>query len=171
MPATTGRHGPHRSDKDPIEAIQARSREWWEATPMSYDWRGEVASELYSLAWFEAQDRRSEAAHGHFATDRVPFDRLIPYVELAGRDVLEIGIGAGFHSELMARAGARVSGIDLTDAAVSGTQRRFELNQLEGNFNRSDAEQPRPDFESRFDFVWSWGVIHHSSRTARIVRN
>jgi 2-polyprenyl-3-methyl-5-hydroxy-6-metoxy-1,4-benzoquinol methylase len=171
MTSTTGRHGPHRSDKDPIDAIQARNREWWEATPMSYDWRGEAAGEPDTLAWFEEQDRRSEAAHRHFATDRVPFDRLIPYSELNGRDVLEIGIGAGFHSELIARAGARITGIDLTEAATSRTQRRFQLKGLEGVFKCWDAEETREDFATAFDFVWSWGVIHHSSRTARIVRN
>src|SRR5262249_51205484 len=33
----------------------------------------------------------------------------------------------------------------------------------------ADAEQlPFPD--RYFDFIWSWGVIHHSSRTAKIVR-
>ncbi len=34
---------------------------------------------------------------------------------------------------------------------------------------QGDAEEMRfPD--QHFDFVWSWGVIHHSSRTAKIVR-
>jgi SAM-dependent methyltransferase len=71
----------------------------------------------------------------------------------------------------MARAGARITGIDLTAAAVERTQRRFALRGLEGDFQQWDAELPRADFVGRFDYVWSWGVIHHSARTARIVRN
>jgi 2-polyprenyl-3-methyl-5-hydroxy-6-metoxy-1,4-benzoquinol methylase len=138
---------------------------------MTYDWRGETQVEALAPEWFDDQDRRSVATHRHFATDRTAFDRLIPYASLAGQEVLEIGVGSGFHAELMARAGAVVTGIDLTEAAVERTMCRFDLKGLSGHFEQWDAEQPRPDFEGRFAFVWSWGVIHHSSRTARIVRN
>jgi ubiquinone/menaquinone biosynthesis C-methylase UbiE len=34
---------------------------------------------------------------------------------------------------------------------------------------QADAER-LPFADNSFDFVWSWGVIHHSSRTGRIVR-
>ncbi len=138
---------------------------------MTYDWRGEAPFQELTPEWFEEQDRRSAAVHAHFATDSIPFDRLIPYAELAGKEVLEIGIGAGFHSELLTRAGASVTGIDLTEVAIARTRARFALRGLAGSFERRDAEEPDPAFERRFDFIWSWGVVHHSSRTARIVRN
>lgn len=137
---------------------------------MTYDW-SRAAATPETVAWYDEQDQRSEMAHRHFATDRVPFDRLIPYPDLAGKEVLEIGVGAGLHAELMARAGARLTGIDLTSSAVDLTTTRFRLKELEGTFQQWDAEQNRPDFRRRFDFVWSWGVIHHSAHTARIVRN
>jgi SAM-dependent methyltransferase len=138
---------------------------------MTYDWSDSAGVPPNTLEWFEDQDRRSAAAHRHFATDVVPFDRLIPYNSLRGKEVLEVGIGSGFHSELLARAGAKVTGIDLTDAAVEHTRRRFELKGLSGDFQTWDAEQNRADFVQRFSFIWSWGVVHHSSMTARIVRN
>ncbi len=165
------RRGRKRRRGDSLDRVQRGSREWWESTPMTYDWRGEAALPPRSVEWFDNQDRRSDEAHRHFATERIPFDLLIPYESLRGKDVLEIGTGAGFHAELLARAGARVTGIDLTLAAIETTQRRFALRGLSGTFERWDAEQPRDDFRRRFDFVWSWGVIHHSSHTARIVRN
>jgi SAM-dependent methyltransferase len=96
---------------------------------------------------------------------------LIPYSTVRGKEVLEIGVGSGFHSELLARAGARVTGIDLTVSSIQRTRKRFELKGLGGSFESWDAEQPRDDFLGRFAFIWSWGVIDHSSRTARIVRN
>jgi 2-polyprenyl-3-methyl-5-hydroxy-6-metoxy-1,4-benzoquinol methylase len=171
MSVGSGRHGAKRRDDDPLQAVQERNRRWWESTPMTYDWRGEVRVEELSEAWFDEQDRRSAQVHAHFATETTPFDRLIPFERLRGKQVLEIGVGAGFHAELLARAGAVVTGIDLTDAAVARTRRRFELRGLAGTFERRDAEERQPDFDRRFDFVWSWGVIHHSARTARIVRN
>lgn len=138
---------------------------------MSYDWRGETLYTPGTPEWFDEQDRRNAAAHAHFASRQKPFDRLIPYHSLAGKDVLEIGVGSGFHAELLARAGARVTGVDLTEAAVACTRRRFELKGLDGEFIVRDAELPNLDFLARFDFVWSWGVVHHAARTARIVRN
>lgn len=159
-----------RLGADLLDRVQQGNRRWWETTPMSYDWNGE-ASVACRAEWFADQDRRSAEAHGHFATNRVPFDRLIPHASLKGKDVLEIGVGSGFHAELMARAGARVTGIDITEAAVARTQERFALKGLPGTFERWDAERPRGNLVGRFDFVWSWGVVHHSAHTARIVRN
>ena len=138
---------------------------------MNYDWRGELRPQELDLAWYDEQDRRSIETHRHFATDRVPFDRLIPYDSLRTAEVLEIGVGSGLHAELLARAGANLTGIDLTDAAIHRTRRRFELKGLQANLEQWDAERPRPDFDRRFDFAWSWGVVHASARTARIVRN
>jgi 2-polyprenyl-3-methyl-5-hydroxy-6-metoxy-1,4-benzoquinol methylase len=156
---------------DSLDDVQVKNRQWWETTPMTYDWHGDSAATDLSDEWFRNQDLRSAEYHRIFATDALAFDRLIPFESLVGKDVLEIGIGSGFHAELLARAGAVVTGIDLTGHAVACTKQRFSLRQLSGHFEQWDAEQPRQDFERGFDFVWSWGVVHHSSRTARIVRN
>jgi len=40
---------------------------------------------------------------------------------------------------------------------------------LDAEIRCADAESLPYDSRT-FDFVWSWGVIHHSARTARIVR-
>jgi 2-polyprenyl-3-methyl-5-hydroxy-6-metoxy-1,4-benzoquinol methylase len=173
MGIVSGSHGPKRTDQHSLEEIQRRNEAWWENSPMDYQWRksGEPARPVLSAAWFEDQDRRFIEASRHFATEHIPFDRLIPYDRLRGKHVLEIGTGAGLHAELLARSGAVVSGIDLTRSAIERTRRRFELKGLRGEFEQWDAEQQRPEYRGAFDFVWSWGVIHHSSRTALIVRN
>lgn len=138
---------------------------------MTYNWSSATSRGPRTVPWFDEQDRLSTLAHAHFATDDRPFDRLIPYEQLAGARVLEIGVGSGFHAEMMARAGAEVTGIDLTAASIDCTRERFALKNLDGVFEQWDAEQPRADFVGQFSFIWSWGVIHHSSMTARIVRN
>ncbi|MBV9173904.1 MAG: class I SAM-dependent methyltransferase [Chloroflexi bacterium] len=138
---------------------------------MNYDWRHAGNDEALQAGWFEAQDRAFLSAAAFYAMDERPFDRFIRFPELKDKDVLEIGTGAGLHAQLLAEAGARVTGIDLTPAAVARTQRRFQLRELPGRFLEWDAEADRPEFAEAFDFVWSWGVIHHSARTARVVRN
>jgi SAM-dependent methyltransferase len=75
----------------------------------------------------------------------------------------------GLHTELMVRAGARVTAFDLSETSVQATSRRLELKGLSATVLRGDAEE-LPFNAGDFDFVWSWGVIHHSSRTAKIVR-
>jgi len=167
----TGAHGPKRRYHQNLHEVQAGNIDWWESTPMDYDWASHGPKTQPRLEWFDDQDRRFIQASAHFATDRTPFDRFIPFERLAAQEVLEIGVGSGFHSQLMAKAGAKVTGIDITEAAVTRTRERFSLNHLDGQFDRWDAEEPRPAFRRRFDYVWSWGVVHHSSRTARIVRN
>jgi 2-polyprenyl-3-methyl-5-hydroxy-6-metoxy-1,4-benzoquinol methylase len=152
-----------------VAAIQRGNQSWWTSNTMSYDWKNKIGIERFSAEWFAEADARFIRAARLFATDAQPFDRIIPFERLAGRKVLEIGCGMGLHSELLARAGAELHAIDLSPTSVMATRRRFELKGLNGNVNQADAECI-PFADASFDFVWSWGVIHHSARTARIVR-
>jgi ubiquinone/menaquinone biosynthesis C-methylase UbiE len=82
------------------------------------------------------------------------------FTHFAGKDVLEVGCGAGPATVLFAQAGARVTAIDLTEAAVDMTKRHTE--GLGVWVERMDAE--RMTFsEAKFDHVFSWGVLHHSA--------
>jgi 2-polyprenyl-3-methyl-5-hydroxy-6-metoxy-1,4-benzoquinol methylase len=136
---------------------------------MSYDWTERIVTERFSAAWFDEIDRRFIHGARLFATNHVPFDRLIPFESLRGRRVLEIGCGMGFHSELLSRAGALVTAIDISPTSVEATRRRMALKGLTADVRQADAEA-LPFDRGAFDFVWSWGVIHHSGRTALIVR-
>jgi ubiquinone/menaquinone biosynthesis C-methylase UbiE len=60
-----------------------------------------------------------------------------------------------------ARAGARATGVDLSDASAGLARRRLGFEGLSGSVAISDIENlPFPD--ATFDFVYSWGVIHHT---------
>jgi 2-polyprenyl-3-methyl-5-hydroxy-6-metoxy-1,4-benzoquinol methylase len=164
-----GSEGKRSAGQSP-EHVQDGNARWWNANPMAYDWHGEVQAPQFSLAWFSAIDR----AHLHgarlFATKDRPFDRVMPIDDLAGKSVLEIGCGMGLHTETLARAGANVTAIDLTPTGVEGTTRRLALKGLTARVIQADAEK-LPFDDKSFDFVWSWGVIHHSSNTGRVVRH
>jgi len=56
-----------------------------------------------------------------------------------GSRVLDIGCGAGTHSIFLARAGFRVSGIDLAPSAIAAAWRRAERNGLSIDFRVADA--------------------------------
>jgi 2-polyprenyl-3-methyl-5-hydroxy-6-metoxy-1,4-benzoquinol methylase len=152
-----------------VAEVQGGNAEWWSTRPMSYDWRDERQEEPGSASWFDRMDRDILDSARLFATRDQPLDQIIPLSQLAGKRVLEIGCGMGFHSETMIRAGAQLTAIDLTQTAVDMTRRRLQLRGLKGEILQADAEQ-LPFDDRSFDFVWSWGVIHHSARTGRIVR-
>src|ERR1041384_8034188 len=83
--------------------------------------------------------------------------------------VLEVGCGLGTDGAQFAKAGAKYTGIDLTDAAVDLAKRRFELFDLPGTFRVADAETLNfPD--NSFDLVYSHGVLHHTPDPAAAVR-
>jgi ubiquinone/menaquinone biosynthesis C-methylase UbiE len=82
--------------------------------------------------------------------------------------VLEIGCGLGTDGAQFAKAGADYTGIDLTDAAVELSRRRFELSDLKGTFRTADAE--KLDFpDNSFDLVYSHGVLHHTPDIERAI--
>lgn len=135
---------------------------------MVYDWT-EQAPDLTDPAYLAEVERRF-LDESWFAQPEgaPPYSGLIPFGELSGKDVLEIGCGSGVHARLLAEAGAKLTAVDLTGTAVEMTQRRLELSGLAGTVQEADAETlPFPD--ASFDFVWSWGVIHHSHDTGRVV--
>jgi SAM-dependent methyltransferase len=148
---------------------QSDVRSWWTSNPMTYDWHGEIPHEPGSAEHLAEVERRflSEAWFAQAPGAR-PFSRLIPFDELAGKDVLEIGCGTGVHAKLLAEAGARLSAVDLTPTAIELTKRRLELAGLEADVREADAEH-LPYADASFDFVWSWGVIHHSEQTQKVV--
>jgi len=149
--------------------VQRGNSTWWTRNPMAYDWTGKIKLPRFSQGWYEAIDAEFLYGSRLFATWQQPFDRIIPIPQLRGARVLEIGCGMGLHTQTMAAAGAEVTAIDLTSTAIEATSRRLALMGLRAQVLQCDAEN-LPFMTGAFDFVWSWGVIHHSSRTARIVR-
>jgi SAM-dependent methyltransferase len=85
------------------------------------------------------------------------------------RRVLEIGVGAGTDFLNFARAGAILTGVDLTPAGIEHAQRRLALEGLEAELAVASGET-LPYRDASFDLVYSWGVIHHAERPHRIVR-
>ena len=81
---------------------------------------------------------------------------------LKGLNVLEVGFGLGSDAVLLAKSSKNYFGTDLSEVSYEVTSRRLKLYGL-GNTNLKVGSSTNLDYEdSFFDFVYSWGVIHHS---------
>ena len=149
---------------------QEMNRAWWSSTPMRYDWGQEIQYPEHSREYFAEVDARFFAsARPYMPWRELPFDQEIPFAELPDLDVLEIGVGQGSHAGLIAPRARSFTGIDITEPAIAATLKRIEqLGLKNARVMQMDAEDMAfPD--NSFDYIWSWGVIHHSADTRRIL--
>src|SRR5262249_8138577 len=148
---------------------QHGKKTWWTDHTMSYDWKKKIREREFSREWFDEIDRRFIVPARHFAHADSPFDKIIPFADIRGKRVLEVGCGMGLHTELMAQSGADVTAIDISPKSVEATRARLALKSVQAEVIELDAE--RLDAVDDFDFIWSWGVIHHSPRSGLVLRN
>jgi ubiquinone/menaquinone biosynthesis C-methylase UbiE len=137
---------------------------------MRYDWRREIPFPPLSEEYFAEVDARFFASARRYMPWReLPFDREIPFGQLSDLDVLEIGVGQGSHAGLIAQRARSFTGIDITEPAVAATRARMQqLGLANAHIVQMDAEEMTfPDCS--FDYIWSWGVIHHSADTRRVL--
>ncbi len=166
-----GFSAPEALPADEAEAAtwQQANRAFWETHPMRYDWTQPIGASNQSREFFAEVDLRFlSSVRPYMPWKNLPFESMIDFETLGSKDVLEIGVGLGTHAQLIAPRAKSYVGIDLTDYAVTSTRRRFELNGIRGTIRQMDAE--RMEFpDQSFDLIWTWGVIHHSSNTPRII--
>ena len=139
--------------------LKERVRAFWEAEPCGT--RGLVAEEGSPAFFARLEEERDK---------REPFVvRFARFSEHRDRRVLEVGIGPGTDFVRFVRAGARATGVDLTRHGVDLTKRRLDLEGAAAEVVQADAEE-LPFQTASFDFVYSWGVIHHTEDPERAVR-
>lgn len=81
-------------------------------------------------------------------------------LHLAGKRVLEIGLGQGAESEQILRRGGMWSGLDLSWESVSRVRARLALRGLEAEVRQGSVLEI-PWLSETFDLVFSHGVLHH----------
>jgi len=131
-------------------------------------WNKASCGEVYAGEGSE-RERYAEVSRRRYILEPYlkPFAR---FEEAHDKDVLEIGVGMGSDHQCLAEAQPRsLHGVDLTERALEHTRARFALVGLYSHLKVGNAE--RLDFsDGSFDFVYSWGVIHHSPNTPQAAR-
>ena len=121
--------------------------------------------EVGSREYFDEVEARKYFVEPHIP-DFAEFERW------AGKRVLEIGCGIGTDTINFARSGASVTAVDLSDESLKIARKRAEVFNLSDaiDFRQADAEKlsevipPEP-----YDFVYSFGVIHHTPHPERVL--
>ena len=153
---------------------QEKNKKWWNDNPMNYNWDEKKKNiKLISLKKIKEIDHlffnmAQEFAHPKYPNEKY-FNSIIDYKFIKNKKVLEIGCGLGSHASLIAKNCKTYTGIDITNYSIKFSKKRFKIMNIKnGKFILADAEN-LPFKNQSFDYVWSWGVIHHSNNTQEIV--
>ena len=91
------------------------------------------------------------------------------YKNVGGKSILDLGCGFGDKSVLMAKHGASVFGIDISDNYIAISKRAAVDSNLEDKcvFQQMDAHSMSFE-DSKFDYVVGRGIIHHLDLTVSL---
>jgi ubiquinone/menaquinone biosynthesis C-methylase UbiE len=139
-------------------ALKEQVRAFWNRESCDAD---QAKAEKFSREYFEQIEQWRYL-------DQPFIHSFAQFARYRDKRVLEVGFGAGTDFVQWLRAGARVSGIDLTEEALANIRHRIEVYGLPQpeNLQVGDAENlPFPS--NTFDLGYSWGVLHHTPDTAK----
>jgi len=142
-------------EASPVDGLKEDVREFWNREPCGSRYLGgEDDFETHARKRYQLEPYIHEFA---------------AFAHSAGQRVLEVGVGMGADYLEWLKAGAQVTGVDLSSVSLERARRRCEMCGYASDLRLSDAEHlPFPD--NTFDVVYSYGVMHHSPDTRQCIR-
>lgn len=140
----------------------AKVRDYWNARPCNIR---HSPRPVGSREYFDEVEARKYLVESH-----IP--RFAEFERWRGRKVLEIGCGIGTDTISFARAGARVTAVDLTEKSLEVARQRAEVFGLRQNvrFLQANAEKLSDHVPVEpYDLIYSFGVIHHTPHPERVL--
>src|SRR5512142_3181738 len=83
--------------------------------------------------------------------------------------ILDVGCGGGILSEALARAGAQVIAIDLSDASLQVARRHAESQSLAIDYRFASAEETAAKLPAQFDAVTCMEMLEHVPEPAKVI--
>lgn len=131
---------------------------FWSSSPCGSNY---TDKNFMTREFYEEVERYRYSSHPWIQDNINSFD-------IKNKKILEIGYGMGTDHLAMARMGGIMHGIDLTPNNRVLTKKRLEIYGYNSELTIGDAEN-LPYRDNSFDFVYSFGVVHHSPDTGRII--
>lgn len=159
MTIPIGAAGPAGSMASPAADLDRRNEEFWD------ELCGSAFAQQHGLV---GRDRGTLEAFDRAYFEYYPY--LLGYLdrfELAGRRVLEIGLGYGSLGQALVGRGTEYHGLDIAPGPVRMMQHRLTLLGVpdEDRIVRGSAVAI-PFDDATFDFVYSIGCLHHTGALA-----
>lgn len=92
-------------------------------------------------------------------------------VELQGAKVADVGCGGGLLSEALARAGARVTGVDLGERVIETAQLHLHESNLQVDYRVQSSTELAASEAASFDVVCCMELIEHVPDPAALVND
>ncbi|MCH8945301.1 MAG: class I SAM-dependent methyltransferase [Nanoarchaeota archaeon] len=138
---------------------QEKNRLWWESLPMTYeDWDSKTRIPETREDFLDIERK--------FLIESPYIRNKFNFAKLKGKSILEIGCGTGVVSCLFAKNDAEVTAIDITRQGIDITNKNAKAQKVRINAIQQDAENLE-FLDEAFDYVFSWGVLHHSKDTLK----
>ena len=83
------------------------------------------------------------------------------HAQLDGKQVLDVGCGGGILAEAMARRGAHVTGIDLSDQGLKVAELHLLESRLDITYRKAMAEEFAAENPAAFDVVTCMELLEH----------
>lgn len=91
-------------------------------------------------------------------------------ISLSQQTVLDIGCGGGLLSEAMARCGARVTGIDLSESLLQTARQHAQSQELDIDYRLISSAELAAENPEHFDIVTCMELLEHVPNPADMVR-
>lgn len=149
---------PERFAWVPLDAVRA----FWNRRPCNIR---HSTKPIGTREYFDEVERRR-----YFVEPHIP--RFAEFSRWADKRVLEIGCGIGTDTINFARAGARVTAVDLSEESIAIARQRARIFGVDDRITLYAADAERlSDFvpPEPYDLVYSFGVIHHTPHPQRVI--
>lgn len=150
------------STADPVDDLARRNEAFW----------NELCGTAFARALgLEGRDRATLDAFDAAYFAYYPYlSSYLDRFDLAGRSVLEIGLGYGTLGEAIIQRGAVYHGVDIAPGPVDMMRHRVSLLGLRGEERLIHGTATALPFaDGSFDYVYSIGCLHHTGALARSV--
>jgi SAM-dependent methyltransferase len=154
----TERSAPSRSTDEHQSAIDERNRKFWNEL---------CGSQLANQLGVTDSSPASLAKFDDWYMEFYPYlKRHVPFESLAGKKVLEVGLGYGTVSQKIAEAGADYCGLDIAAGPVHMANHRLAQAGLAGKAVQGSMLNC-PFSDEEFDWVVAIGCFHHTGDLQR----
>jgi len=121
------------------------------------------SKELGTMEYFDEVEIKKFRAEPHIL-------KFTEFPQWKNKKVLEVGCGLGTVGINFALNGADYTGVELSKESLEIAKKRFEVYNQSGKFYLGNAEELSSFVHiETYDLIYSFGVIHHSPHSEKII--